>query len=114
MLITKTLTFPVGFAFYRPDPALKAWGKEDQRLKKLGMAKKDRPAKVERDSRYPTKMQIALTLLQAFKTVHGTIKIKAVLADALYGEAKFMDKASQIFDITQVISQLHENPLIDY
>jgi hypothetical protein len=28
------------------------------------VAKKDRPAKVERDSRYPTKMQIALTLLQ--------------------------------------------------
>jgi len=114
LLVTQTLTFPVGFAFYRPDPALKAWSKEDRRLKKLGMAKKDRPVKIERDSRYPTKMQIALTLLQAFKTVHGTIKIKAVLADALYGEARFMDKASQIFDITQVISQLHENPLIDY
>ena len=77
------------------------------------MAKKDRPAKVERDSRYPTKMQIALTLLKAFKTAHGTIKIKAVLADALYGAAHFMDNASQIFN-TQVISQLHENQLIEY
>ena len=114
LLVTQTITFPVGFAFYIPDPALKAWGKEDKRLKKLGMAKKDRPAKVERDSRYPTKMQIALTLLQAFKTAHGTIKIKAVLADALYGAANFMDNASQIFNITQVISQLHENQLIEY
>ena len=78
------------------------------------MTTNHRPAKVERDSRYPTKMQIALTLLQAFKTAHGTIKIKAILADALYGAANFMDNASQIFNITQVISQLHENQLIEY
>jgi hypothetical protein len=53
-------------------------------------------------------------LLQAFKDAHGDIKIKAVLADALYGEACFMDKASQIFDGCQVISQLRENQNIEY
>jgi hypothetical protein len=114
LLVTQTVTLPVGFAFYRPDPALKAWGKEDKRLKKEGTAKKDRPDRPERDSCYPTKTQLALHLLQAFKNAHGDIKIKAVLADALYGEANFMDTASQIFDINQVISQLRENQIIEY
>ena len=68
----------------------------------------------EHDSRYPTKSQLALQLLQAFKNTHGDINIKAILADALYGNAAFMDKASSIFGIKQVISQLHENQLIDY
>ena len=114
LLVTQSVTFPVGFAFYRPDPALSAWTKENKRLKKAGVAKKDRPVRVERDSRYPTKIQIALTLLEAFKDAHSDIKIKAVLADALYGNGQFMDKASQIFNIAQVISQLHDNQLIDY
>lgn len=114
LLVTQSVTIPVGFAFYRPDPVLKAWAKEDKRLKKEGVAKKDRPVRIERDSRYPTKTQLALRLLQAFNDAHGDIKIKAVLADALYGEANFMDNASRIFDITQVISQLRENQTIEY
>ena len=114
LLVTQSVTFPVGFAFYMPDPVLTAWIKEDKRLKKEGVAKKDRPAKPERDSVYPTKTQLALRLLQEFKDAHGDIKINAVLADALYGDAGFMKRASQIFDITQVISQLRENQNIEY
>ena len=114
LLVTQSVTFPVGFAFYMPDPILTAWTKEDQRLKKAGVAKKDRPVQPERDSLYPTKTQLALRLLQAFKDAHGDIKINAVLADALYGEAGFMDAASRIFDGAQVISQLRENQNIDY
>ena len=34
LLVTQSVTFPVGFAFYRPDPALSAWTKENKRLKK--------------------------------------------------------------------------------
>jgi len=45
---------------------------------------------------------------------HGGIKIKAVLADALYGERMFMDEAARIFDGAQVISQLRENQTIEY
>ena len=114
LLVTPTVTFPVGFAFYRPDPVLAAWAKEDKRLKKQGVAKKERPVQPERDSAYPTKTQLALQLLQAFKKAHGDIKINAVLADALYGEANFMDQASQIGGGVQVISQLRENQNIDY
>jgi len=114
LLVTQSVTFPVGFAFYMPDPLLTAWAKEDKRLKKAGVAKKDRPVQPVRNGLYPTKTQLALRLLQAFKDAHGDIKINAVLADALYGEARFMDKASRIFDGTQVISQLRENQNIEH
>ncbi|RTZ66889.1 MAG: hypothetical protein DSZ29_02215 [Aquificaceae bacterium] len=29
LLVTETITFPVGFAFYMPDPVVSAWRKED-------------------------------------------------------------------------------------
>jgi len=114
LLVTGSATFPVGVAFYMPDPALKAWDKEDRRLKAAGVAKGGRPAKPERDVRYPTKATIALDLLADFKRAHGGVKIKAILADALYGEANFMDKASRTFDGVQVISQLRGNQNIVY
>jgi hypothetical protein len=37
----------------------------------------------ERNNAYPTKTQLAVRLLQAFKNAHSDIKIKAILADAL-------------------------------
>ena len=114
LLVTHSISVPVGFAFYMPDLVLKAWGKEDKRLKKEGIAKKDRPVKPKRDILCPTKTQIALRLLQEFKDHHATIKINCVLADALYGVASFMDGASKIFDGVQVITQLRENQNIEY
>src|SRR5664280_201686 len=40
LLVTQSVTFPVGFAFYMPDPLLTAWTKEDKRLKKAEWLKK--------------------------------------------------------------------------
>ena len=114
LLVTQSVTFAVGFAFYIPDPVLTAWTKENKRLKKEGVAKKDRPVMPERDPLYPTKTQIALRLLQEFRNAHGEIKVKSVLADALYGADGFMSEASKLFDNTQVISQLRENQNIEY
>jgi hypothetical protein len=114
LLVSGSATFPAGAAFYMPDPALKAWDKEEKRLKAAGVAKADRPAKPARDAAYPTKAQIALGLLAGFRQAHGGVKVKAVLADALYGSADFMDAASQIFGGVQVVSQLHRNQNIAY
>ncbi len=114
LLVAQSATVPVGFVFYMPDPVLSAWAKEDRRLKKRGVAKKDRHVMPARDSAYPTKTQPAIQLLQDFKGAQGDIKIKAVLAGALYGEAVFMGKAAQIFGLAQVISQLRENQDIGY
>ena len=89
-------------------------GERRQALEKQGVAKKERPAQPERNRAYPTKTQLALQLLQAFKAMHGGVKINAVLADALYGEGTFMDQASQIGGGVQVSSQLRDNQNIDY
>ncbi|MCK4493800.1 MAG: transposase, partial [Methylococcales bacterium] len=114
LLVTESVSFPVGFSFYMPDPELSKWSKEDKRLKKMRVAKKDRPEKPQRNLLYPTKIQIALDLLRKFKKQHAEIKITAILADALYGEAYFMTEATQVFDNVQVISQLRENQNIEY
>jgi len=114
LLVTESVSFPVGFAFYMPDPLLTKWNKEDKGLKKAGVAKKDHPDKPHRNPLYPTKVQIALQLLREFKKNHEKIKMTAILADALYGEAYFMTEASQVFDDVQVISQLRENQNIEY
>jgi hypothetical protein len=114
LLVTESVTFAVGHAFYMPDPVLTAWDKEDKRLRLQGVAKKGRPVKPERDPLYPTKVQIALQLLQEFRDTHGQIEVKSVLADALYGEDAFMSEASALFGNKQVISQLRENQNIEY
>ncbi|WP_221895637.1 hypothetical protein [Bathymodiolus japonicus methanotrophic gill symbiont] len=43
-----------------------------------------------------------------FKVAHSLIKIKGVLADALYGEKAFMDEAAKESGGSQVISQLRK------
>jgi len=109
VLITECISIPVGFCFYKPDPALSAWLKEDQKLRGEGKSKKDRPKKPERSPDYPTKQKIALNLLETFKKQFPNITIRSILADALYATKEFMDKASELFDGTQVISQLKKN-----
>jgi hypothetical protein len=112
VLVTPVVTVPVGFGFYQTDPAMTAWYKSEKKLKKQGIAKKDRPPKPEKKEAYPSKQEIALQLLEKFKIDHPHIKIKAVLADALYGTEDFMDQTAILFDNGQVISQLRSNQLV--
>lgn len=112
VLVTPVLTIPVGFGFHQTDPALSAWYKSEKALKRQKVAKKDRPLKPEKNEAYPTKQEIGLHLLAQFKNHQPPIKIKAVLADALYGTEDFIDQAARLFDETQVISQLRSNQLV--
>ena len=109
LLVTGTVTIPVGFKFYMPNPVVSAWVKEDKKLKKQGIPKSKRPARPAPDSAYPKKTQLAILLLEEFKKNHGEIVVKCILADALYGTKEFMNKASGIFEGIQVISQLRSN-----
>lgn len=109
LLVTPIITIPVGFYFYTPDPALREWENNDKRLKKQGVSKKDRPLKPQRNPDHPKKQEIGISLLKEFKKFHANIKVKLILADALYCSAFFMDTASQVFDKIQVISQLKSN-----
>jgi len=109
VLVTPKITFPVGFAFYMPDPVLSVWYREDKKLKKQGVPPQQRPPKPKRNEAYPTKGELALRLLRQFRSDHPTVKIKSVNADTLYGTEAFLDEASQTFDQTQAISQIRSN-----
>lgn len=112
VLITDKLTLPVGFEFYEPDPAYSEWKKADRQLKQEGIAKKNRPQSPAKNTDYPSVIEVALNLLRTFERQYPQIKVKAILADALYGAPGFVTPASQLFNGVQVISQVKKNQII--
>ena len=106
------ITVPIGYAFHIPDPEISEWSKENKKLIKAGVPKSDRPKEPARSEAYPTITMIANELLETFVKKHPEIKIEAVVADALYGNAAFMDKASEITGTSQIVSQLRNNQKI--
>lgn len=109
VLVSRRVTLPVGFRFYCPDPAMVAWRKADGRLKKAKVRKAERPACPERNPAYPSKEECVLSMLREFRHGHPHVKIKAVLADALYGHRPFMDEAASLCGEAQAIRQLRAN-----
>ena len=106
LLVTPKVSIPVGFRFYQPDPAVRERKCNDDKLKKQGIKKSERPPRPAPNAVYPSKLELMLTLLEEFKYYHRLIQVKAVLADALYGHRWFMNRAAEIFSGTQTISQL--------
>ena len=109
VLVTPKISLPVGVVFYQPAPELSAWYKTDKTLKKQGIPPKQRPRKPAPNPQYPTKEQLALRILASFKAHHPDVRIHAVMADALYGTATFVDGASTLFNGVQVLSQIRSN-----
>ncbi len=109
VLVTPKISMPVGVVFYQPAPEISAWHRTDKALKKQGVPAKQRPRKPAPNPHYPTKEQLALRLLETFKAQHLAVRIHAVMADALYGTATFVDGASALFSGVQVISQIRSN-----
>ena len=109
VLVTPKISIPVGFVFYQPAPELSAWYKQEKVLKKQGVPPKQRPPKPAPNAQYPTKQQLALRLLEAFKAQHPDIRVHCIAADALYGTVSFVDEASAIFGGVQVLSQIRSN-----
>src|SRR6266581_1316845 len=109
VLVTPKISLPVGVVFYQPAPELSAWYKTVKALKKQGVPPKQRPHKPAPNPQYPTKEQLALRLLETFKTQHPDVRIHAVMADALYGTATFVDGASALFHGGQVLSHIRSN-----
>jgi len=112
LLVTETVTLPIGMRFYRPDPKYRAWEKENKRLTKAGVKAAKRPKALAPDPNYPSKNEIALVLIDDFKRNHPDIVIKAVLADAAFGTRDFMKTAKVKAGCQQVVSQLRENQLV--
>jgi hypothetical protein len=109
VLVTPKISIPVGFVFYQPAPELSAWYKQEKVRKKQGVPQKQRPPKPAPNSQYPTKQQLALRLLEAFKAQHPDIRVHCIAADALYGTVSFVDEASAIFGGVQVLFQIRSN-----
>jgi hypothetical protein len=105
-LVTAKVSLPVGFRFDQPDPAVTAWKKTDAALQKQGVKKSERPPKPEPKAAYPSKLDLLLALLSEFRAYHPDFSVKAILADALYGSAAWMNPAVALFPQTQGISQL--------
>lgn len=114
LLVSEKITIPVGFSFYRPDPVLREWEKKEKELIKKGIAKVLRPTKPKRQAEYPTKQEIVIKLLKEFNRNHSEIKVKVIVADALYGTDDFIEEASKEFNKLQVISQIRSNQIVEF
>lgn len=112
--VTRRVTLPVGFEFYMPDPAVTAWNKQDQVLKRQGVPAKDRPAKPLKNLAYPTKQELALELLSDFRRHFPQLGIHCTLADTLYGTAEFLEDAARLTGGKQVVSQLRKNQKVRF
>ena len=106
LLVTPTISMPVGFVFYQPAPELSAWYRREKALKKHKAPKAQRPPKPAPNPAYPTKQHLALRLLADFKANHPDIRVHCITADALYGTASLVDAASALFGGVQVLSQI--------
>ncbi|WP_146066756.1 hypothetical protein [Candidatus Venteria ishoeyi] len=113
-MITPKISLPVGFRFYEPDPVMRQWKKNDEKLKKQGIKKSERPVEPAKNSKYPSKLALMLELLEEFKFYHLHIRVKAIMGDALYGSAWFMNQATKVFTDTQTISQLQKSQIVQY
>jgi hypothetical protein len=97
-----------------PIKSSSAWAKQDHMLKRQGVPKRQRPPQPPRRPAYPSKAELALKLLAQFRQSQLLVKIKCVLADALYGTARFMDAVAALFGGVQVISQLRCNQKVRF
>lgn len=109
VIITNTVTIPVDFRFYNPDPILSAWRQANKKLKKQKTPIKERPKRPDPNPDYPTKEALALEMVASFADRFPEMEIKIITADALYCTGNFMDKCQQSCPHTQVVTQLRKN-----
>lgn len=113
LFVSESVTFPIGFKFYMPDPVLSAWRKQDKALKKQKIPKGERPVRPKPNhDDYPTLQQLGVHLMKRFTDVFPEVKIKAVLADALYSTDDFIEKVSALTGGAQVVSQLRSSQVV--
>ena len=111
VLVTKHFTIPVAFEFYLPDPDVKAWRKEDEKLRKKGVPKALRPPKPLKNRDYPTKKEQALRLVRQFRYFSKGLMVKAYTIDSAFMSKEMRDDFRRIYPDTQLISQLRFNQL---
>ena len=114
VLVTPVITIPVGIEFYMPDPDYTAWKKNHDKLKKRGIPAKQRPQKPEKNNKYPTKIEIAISLVRQFHECFPGIDVKCIAADALYGTEFFFSGVKKSYPKVQIISKIKKTHNILY
>src|SRR3989475_5742914 len=109
VLVTPTISLPVGFVFSQPAPELSAWDKQDKALKKQGVPKKQRPPTPAPHPAYPPKEPLALRLLETCKAQPPPSRVHGIMAEAPYGTATFVDGASAMLGGRQVLSHIRSH-----
>lgn len=112
VLVTDRVTLPVDVRFYVPDPKVSAWRKRYQAQKREGIPARERDRRPWPNPKYPSKAELAIAMLKAFTQAFTAVKVRCVIADALYGSGSFMDQASAVTAGAQVISELRANQLV--
>ena len=110
VLVTDRVTIPLGFAFYEPDADWVAWRKEDRKLKKAGIARKDRPKEPEKKTK--NKRELAIGLVKSFKKHFPDFKVRSVCADCYFGNKAFSDGIHEAYKTVQIISQIRGNQVV--
>jgi len=119
-VVCNKVTFPIGFKFYRPDPEVKKWEKEDKKLRRKGIKKKNRPSRPSRNKEFPTRIEIAVELAKNTKKIitklekslNIKVKVLSISADSAYLSKEFTKGVKKQFKKTQIISQLASNQII--
>jgi hypothetical protein len=114
ILVTPEITIPVGATFYRPDPLLREWSKNEKKLIKQGIKKKNRPPKPQRQSNYLSRVELACSLIKQFKVDYPELRIKAILADSAYFNPSFMGGIHKTDQNVQILTQMRENQKVKF
>lgn len=114
ILVTPTISIPVGFEFYRPDPEVKKWKNRDAQLRSQGMKKKDRPKRPSANPDFPSREEIACTLAKEFHLQFPNIKVKAITADNAYFTQSYVERIEKIYTTAQILSQIRSNQKVKF
>jgi hypothetical protein len=112
VFVTKYLTIPVGFRFFRPDPDWKSWRENDIKLRAQKIKKSLRPKKPIRNPDYPMRSTIAVQLIEEFKKLIPNVQVTALTADAAYLTSELMNGFKKCFPSAQFISQITKKNLV--
>ena len=107
--VSNKVSIPVSFAYYAPNPEIQKWNAKIKKLKQSKAHKSTFPPKPQLSCKYPKKYELAAQLLQKFNKEFPDIKIKAVLADCLFGNRNFINSIESLWKNIQIITKIKKS-----
>lgn len=117
-VITKSLTVPIFFKFYRPDPRVSEYNRLLKKAKTNKLDKSEYPRIVTRNNKkYPTRHEIFITLIERtistlnkFEKILGyPIRVKTITADNGYVSKKVICRITKLLPNTQFVARMKKS-----